>query len=82
MQFDGSAEFARASSHRIGDIGRGDMAVGHGLESGFHTFEIKEGMDFFDLFRPDDMRFIARKLRDAIDLSCTPVTAPAGPAPR
>ena len=62
------AELARACGHRIGNVGRGDMAIGNGVERGLHAIGIEERVNLFDLFRPDDMGFIARELRDAIDL--------------
>ena len=55
------AQFTRAGRHRIGDIGRRNMAVGDGEKRGLHTIEVQEGMDFADFFRPDDVGLIARK---------------------
>ena len=44
------------------------MAVGDRVERGLHAIGIEERMNLFNLFRSDDMGFIACKLRDAIDL--------------
>ena len=65
---DFGAELARAGGHGVGHVGRRDVAVVHGAESGFDAEDVEEGMVLRDLRRADDLAFIAGQSRYSIDI--------------
>ena len=62
------AELAGAGRHGVGDVGRRDMAVGHGEEGRLDAEGFEVGMVGADLVGAHDVGFVAGELRDAVDI--------------
>ena len=62
------AELSRPRRHRIGNIGRRHMTVGHGSECRLDVESVEKGMIALDLIGPDDLGFVACKLGDTVDI--------------